>query len=199
VTGATGQLKGPWTLSLLLACVLLGQLAWLGAAAPRGLKRVPITVGESLPFDVQGWAEVSTLAGPLGGPCRIAFVCSPKCPACSDLAFEYVEAPRATEPLRNPIWLVLADSTSAQEWARERRLPASEVLALSPLQRRPFQRPLAGQVWVTPMRLILRADLTVQDARPVDGMLTAAALDSLCRFGGIAAGSLNAYRELQGG
>jgi hypothetical protein len=33
----------------------------------------------------------------------------------------------------------------------------------------------------------------------VDGMLTAAALDSLCRFGGIAAGSLNAYRELQGG
>ena len=59
-----------------------------------------------------------------------------------------------------------------------------------------FRRSVYGDIWFTPMRLVLTPELSVRDARPSDELLGKMDLDSLCRFGGFAPRSLDDFRAL---
>jgi hypothetical protein len=94
------------------------------------------------------------------------------------------------------VWFILSDTASARAWAREHRLPESDVFALSVKKRLFFQRPTHGHIWMTPMRLVLTPGLEVRDARPWDGSLDVEILEELCLSGGIAPESVDEYLQL---
>jgi hypothetical protein len=97
-----------------------------------------------------------------------------------------------------PVWFVLGDSTTAVTWGEENGLPSHAVFGLEVKRPGLFRRPVFGDVWASPMRLVVSSGLVVREARPQNELPDQAELEDLCLNGGIAPSSfqeLMAYIE----
>lgn len=182
------------TLGLVLSGTLIIQLLFVAFRA-HGPVEVPIEVGSELPFAAADW---SSIIDPTQGrsSCHVGFVCTTTCPVCSSLAARYSETIRSSTPEHlRPVWFMIpSDSPSVTTWAEEHSL--YRVIELSPQSRSWLERPVVGDIWFTPTRLVLTSELDVRDARPADRLLDAPALEQLCDEGGISPRSAEEYRDL---
>ena len=175
--------------------LLVGQLAVLRGRIWGGYRFEPAEVGRALPFSVFGWEDLPAAMGETRG-CRLAVFCRIGCGACTTLAERFVsEAVESMRPGPPPLWLLWGDSVDVARWGSQRGLPPQTVLRLEAKRRYWWERPVVGDFWVSPTRLVLSEDLIVKDARPTDAIPNDAEVQSLCRGGGIAPGSLEEYVE----
>lgn len=158
-----------------LSALLIVQVTLALDAGRRQTKVVPIDAGQNLPFAVSdaGGTGPGTITG-----CRAAFLCTTRCPACAALAKQWADTP-ATQAMR-PLWMLTGDSASVMGWARAHGLPLSEVRVISPGRATGWRTTVAGDLWFTPMRVILTPDMIVRDARPSASMPSDDTLRLLC-------------------
>ena len=72
------------------------------------------------------------------------------------------------------------------------------VLTLAARKQRFWRPPVLGEIWATPIRVVLTPELVVRDARPSDALLGHEELQALCNDGGIAPQGLEEFGDLLG-
>ena len=156
---------------VVLSLLLLAQLGFHARANAPSLEVVPIDPERPLPFRI---AESNAARWPTGSysrpSCRSAFICTVKCPACKRLADSIASNQARVPPHLMPLWLVPDDSASVRAWGRARGLPDSLVVPLAPFYERRWMGSITrvGDVWFTPLRVILTEDFLVRDVWPSD-------------------------------
>jgi len=181
---------------LILSVSLLAQVSLISVIF-LGPKNVPLRLQESLPFHVLGWSDVNA-APDSTRACFPVFICTPSCPFCSDLADRHSQRSRDSSPGEavQPYWFLLADSTSALAWGRRHGLSDRRVFGLSVKKRGLLRRAVVGDLWMFPMRVVLRQDLTVKDIRPSRSLPGERELRGICESKGIGPGSVEEYRAI---
>ena len=178
-----------------LTGTLAAQLFMVGSIVRSTPREIALQVGEELPFSVAALVHPGRQTDPVG-TCTQAFLCTTSCPFCARLATLYADSLRAETPTPlRPIWLVIGDSASTVTWADTHRLARSRVFTLGPKEGPWFKRPVMGDVWFTPTRVVLTSSSVVMDSRPGDTLLNQLELASLCDGGGAAVRSME---ELEG-
>lgn len=172
-----------------LAVLLVVQFAVALGALDREVEYVALEVGKALPFDLTDLAgdPISDPLLPGDRGCHVAFIVDIDCGACNVLARRFGDqVPSDTSAALQPLWLLTGDSLSVTAWLADVGLPPSRIMRLSPRRELPWSRPIAGDVWFTPTRLVLTSALEVRDARPADSLPRPDELAQLCKEGGIA-------------
>lgn len=152
---------------------------------------VPIELNREFPFQMTRLQGESPLAWGDPGGCGQAFLCTTRCAYCSQLATRFADSIQSrTLPAAQPIWLIEGDPETVYGWAEEHGLSKGRVFAIGPRRSPWWTLPTAGDIWFTPMRLVLDQRFMVRDSRPGDELLGQAEIGRLCSGGGIAANSL---------
>lgn len=172
-------------LTVALSAALLLQIGWIAVVVRSRPKIVPIEPGMMLPFDVTGaGGQITRLTMTPGQSCRVAFICTVRCPVCAQVA-EHLSAQRSQIPADlKPLWLMVGDSASVGDWAAKHGVNEGDLLRLS--QKAPArltERPKYGDLWFTPFRTVLAGDLRILDARPADQLPDQQELRLLCQGG----------------
>jgi len=174
---------------LTLGMLLAFQAAVLANRQLREAEEVPIVLGEPLPFEVS--PERSLLARIPDDGCLQGFLCRTDCRYCARLAQRLAEATgRAIMGRQAQVWFLTAPPDRARSWGRAHGLSDEDVFAIGAVQPGILGRPYFGDLWFTPMRVVIGPDLAVRDSRPADRLLSPQELQFLCHNGGIAAQSL---------
>lgn len=174
--------------------IQVGLVVYLHYRTPN---QVPVELGEELPFKVHGWPPATAPLVSSQGGCFVAFACSPQCAACDSLASVFARpTPSGAPDGVTPVWLLLGDSMVASSWGSSHGLPENIVFGLSPRRWSLLSRPVFGNVWGTPMRLVLTPKMEVRDIRPTHTPPSEVELAEICVNGGIGPESLKEYLAL---
>lgn len=189
-------IKSPWVVfGFLLFLLLLAQIKILQDRLNGTYQYDSLKVGSALPFTVLGWDTISIVERS-SERCHLAFICLPGCGACGAMADRLTSEPLGASVRESPVlWFLWGDSSTVATWTSLHALPPQTVLRLAGKRQYPWRRPVLGDVWVTPMRIVLTSDLVVRDARPSDSIPNDSVVGSLCRKGGIAPRNLSEYLE----
>lgn len=163
----------------LLSCLVVVQVGLYAVDLGSPPLRVAIEVGKPLPFEVASITEDLTPPIISSGGCRVGFICSINCPFCSRLTRSFEGEINGLAD-GDPLWLIANPADSVRVWALELGLPLHSVFSLGVRDRTWLAAGTYGNIWMTPMRVILTPDGTVLDVRPSDELPDAATLAKIC-------------------
>jgi hypothetical protein len=154
-----------------LATVLFLQAGWTVRKFTTTAKLVDIEIGERIPFSLPSEARdlLQASDGAESPPCRAVFLCTVRCAGCAAMADRHSSLIQDIPETERPIWLVAADEEAVSAWAKDHGLPQSLVFPIRQLPRSGLTtRPSYGNLWFTPLRVMLDYDETVLDVWPAN-------------------------------